>query len=56
MKYEGDSNTNGNWFAWNNYQTIGKETGSWETREQSETIQTAALLRSARIQRRALEF
>ena len=51
MEHGGDGDTNFNWCAWNNPQRIGRETGRLGNKR---TIQTTALLRSARILRRVL--
>ena len=53
MDHEGNGDTNCNWFAWNNFQRTGKGTG--RLRNNRRTIQTTALLKSARIPRRAPE-
>ena len=50
VEHEGDGDTHCNWSTWNNPQNLRKGTGRW-----AETIQTKALLRSARILRRVLE-
>ena len=54
MEHEGDGDTNSNWCTLNNPQRFGNGTRNLEIREQVEIIQTAALLRSARILRRVL--
>ena len=51
IKHESDGDTNCNWRARYSQQTIGKRTGGLENKRTSgaETIETTALLRSARI-------
>ena len=52
--HEGDGDTSCNWCAWNGPQML--RVGGLEIEGQIETIQTTALLRSARILRRVLEI
>ena len=54
-KYESDGNTNYNCYTWRNLQRLVKGQGDLEIRGQVETIQTTALLKSAKILRRVLE-
>ena len=49
MEHESVSDINCNQCAWNNAKWLGKGTGRLKMRGQVETIQTKALLRSARI-------
>ena len=53
-KDEGDGNTNCNWCTWNGPQKLGKKLKQLEIRGRTETTQTTALLRSAKILRGAL--
>ena len=55
MAYEGDGDTNCNWYAWNDPQKLDKGLEELEIEGQTETTQTTALLRSARILRRVQE-
>ena len=57
MEHESDGDTSTNWLTRYSHQRIDKGTGGLgeKTRKKVETIQTTALLRSARILRRVLE-
>ena len=52
MEDEGDSDTNHSWSPWNNTKIPRKETGG---NEEELSVQTTALLKSARILRGVLE-
>ena len=52
MEHEGDGDTNCNWCTLNNPQRLDKGNGNLKIRGQVETIQTTALLRSAKVLRR----
>ena len=56
MEHEGDGDTNHCRYTWNDRQMFSKMAGRVEKRRLLETIQTTALLRSARIPRRVLEI
>ena len=56
MEHKSDGDTNCNWCTWNNHQRDSKGTGRLGIRGQVKTIQTTALLRSARILKRVLEI
>ena len=49
MEYEGDGDTNCNWYAQNNPKDLVKKQKDLEIWRRTETIKTTALLRSARI-------
>ena len=53
VEYECNGDTNYNWRTWNGAPRLGLE--KLETGRIIETIQTTALLRSARIQRKVIE-
>ena len=55
MEQDGDGDTNCNKYIWNNPKGYVKGLEDLEIRGQVKTIQTTALLRSARILRRVLE-
>ena len=55
MEHEGDSDTNCNSALWTIPKRLGKVLEDFVIREQEETIQTIALLRSARVLRRVLK-
>ena len=55
MKHESDGDTNCNWCTQNSHQRLVPGGEDLEIRGGVETIQTTALLRSARILRRVLE-
>ena len=54
-EHEGDCDTNCNWCAQNNPKKLDKALEEVKISGRAETIQTTALLRSARILRRVLE-
>ena len=49
VHHEGDGGTNCSWYTWNGHQRFGKKAEGIGNLERIETIQTSALLRSARI-------
>ena len=55
MGHDGDGDANCRWCIWNNPQRTGKTKTGRTGNRQVETFQTAELLKSARIIRRALE-
>ena len=56
MKHESDGDTNCNWCAWYSHQRFGTGTGGLGNKGRVETIQTTALLKSARILRRVFQI
>ena len=55
MKHERDGDTNCNWCSWYSHKGLIKGLDNLELRGQVKTIQTTALLTSARILRRVLK-